>query len=104
MAKKRITRSKKSQATARITCSAPDAHEILLAGSFNDWDPAALAMTRGADGEWSVELQLPPGRYEYKFVVDCVWCCEPHSRSDQVNCEDCVPNELGTLNRVLVVR
>ncbi|MFQ5589621.1 MAG: glycogen-binding domain-containing protein [Phycisphaerae bacterium] len=94
----------KAQATTRITCLAPSAHEIVLTGSFNDWDPVALPMTKSADGEWTVDLELPPGRYEYRFVVDGVWCCEPHLRTDRGDCGDCVPIGFGPLNRVLLVR
>ena len=33
-------------------------------------------MSRIADGtEYNIEL--PPGIYEYKFLVDGIWCCKP---------------------------
>ena len=103
MTKSQRTKRKENQRATRITCSAPHARNVVLSGTFNKWDPAALAMTRNAEGQWSVELELPPGLYEYKFVVDGVWCCDARSRSDCRDCDDCVPNELGTLNRVLQV-
>lgn len=104
MVKQQTTRSKKTQAPIRITCSAPNAREIVLTGSFNDWDPAALPMNRITDGEWSVDLRLPPGRYEYKFLVDGVWCCDPHLKNGDADCEACAPHKCGALNRVLLVR
>ncbi|MFQ5493756.1 MAG: glycogen-binding domain-containing protein [Phycisphaerae bacterium] len=104
MAKQQSQTAETTLASTRIVCSAPHAHEIVLTGTFNDWDPAALPMTRNADGQWSADLQLPPGRYEYKFVVDGVSCCEPHLRSDHGDCGDRVLNRFGTVNRVLVVR
>jgi 5'-AMP-activated protein kinase regulatory beta subunit len=58
-------------------------------------------MNSHGDGSWRVELELAPGRYEYKFIVDGAWCCEPgHADAD---CADCVPNACGTMNRVIEV-
>ena len=65
-----------SRAT-RFTCNAPSAQAVFLAGIFNGWDPAATPMIKDAKGNWDVALALPPGRYEFKFVVDGQWCCEP---------------------------
>lgn len=89
-----------------ITCKAPDASQVLLAGTFNDWKPEATPMKRRADGQWEVALDLPPGHYEYKFLVDGRWCCEPGQVDDARTCvrDGCVPNECGTLNRVLELR
>jgi 1,4-alpha-glucan branching enzyme len=56
-------------------------------------------MKRGADGIWSVALELTPGSYQYKFVIDGEWCCSPellpHPPAQAV---ECVPNDFGTLN------
>jgi len=48
------------------------ARTVNLAGEFNGWDPAALAMTdENGDGVWKVVLDLQPGRtWQYKFVID----------------------------------
>jgi len=48
----------------------PEASEVSLIGSFNNWDPAATPMKRDADGIWRAALVLKPGRYPYKFYVD----------------------------------
>jgi 1,4-alpha-glucan branching enzyme len=57
----------------------PDAERVFLVGDFNDWDPTADPMTdENGDGEWTLYLPLPPGRYEYKFVVDGkYWISDP---------------------------
>lgn len=91
-------------ATTRLTCYAPDAQRVFVAGTFNEWNPTAQAMTKSPDGEWVAELRLPPGRYEYKFHVDGVWCCEPHLRNDGCAEVERVPNPFGSMNRVLLVR
>ncbi|MCB1047396.1 MAG: hypothetical protein KDC10_09360, partial [Calditrichaeota bacterium] len=41
---------------------APDgATQISVAGSFNQWDPAAAPMELGDDGLWHTSLCLAPG-------------------------------------------
>ena len=48
---------------------APSATSVHLAGGFNGWSTTANPMVN-KDGVWTVVLELAPGRYEYKFVVD----------------------------------
>jgi len=55
----------------------PAAREVLVAGSFNDWQPRATPMTKQRGGKWSTELLLKPGHYEYRFVVDGQWQDDP---------------------------
>lgn len=83
-----------------FTCNSETADNIFLAGSFNGWDPTDTPMLRGEDGHWNVSLELAPGRYEYKFVVDGEWCCEPGCSALSVKCAHCIMNEFGTMNRV----
>ena len=72
------------------------AQEVCIAGSFNDWHPSVTPMVRLDDGKWAKELTLPPGRYEYRFVVDGQWMDDPAAT-------DLIPNPFGTPNAVLVV-
>ena len=74
----------------------PDAQEVGIAGSFNDWHPRVTPMIRLDDGKWAKELALPPGRYEYRFVVDGEWVDDPAAT-------ELIPNPFGTANAVLVV-
>ena len=87
-----------------FTVRAPQAREVYVAGTFNGWDPKATPMLPAAHGEWGVAMHLAPGRYEYKFVVDGQWCCEPGCDGPHAGCPNCVPNELGSMNCVLRVR
>lgn len=48
------------------------ASHVMLAGSFNDWKPDALAMTK-TDSGWIAYVTLGPGKYWYKFVADGRW-------------------------------
>jgi len=72
---------------------------------FNDWQPDATPLQRDQDGHWSITLKLVPGRYEYKFIVDGQWCCNPGIPDDNDTAYlDCVPNEHGSMNRVIIVK
>jgi len=75
---------------------APDARTVSLAGSFNQWSPSATPMTRLSEGKWARELLLPPGRYEYQFVVDGRW-------TPDLKAADEIPNPFGGFNSVVEV-
>ncbi len=70
--------------------------QVFLAGTFNDWAPRKDRMQRQKDGSFRKRLQLGPGHYEYKFVVDGVWIEDPEA-------DGLVLNEFGTQNAVLAV-
>ncbi|MBS1797451.1 MAG: peptidase [Acidobacteria bacterium] len=54
------------------------AQEVNLAGDFNGWSRRSLKMTRTTDG-WTLDVELEPGRTEYKFVVDGRWIADPEN-------------------------
>jgi hypothetical protein len=55
----------------------PSIEQVHVVGSFNDWDPARTPMRR-EDGVFNTILLLPPGSYEYMFVVDGKeWVSDP---------------------------
>jgi 1,4-alpha-glucan branching enzyme len=63
-------------------------------------------MKRTAEGMWRVTLELAPGIYEYKFLVDDEWVCKPGvDELDPTLLSDpnCVPNVYGTANRSVEV-
>ena len=72
-----------------------EAQKVILTGSFNGWNEHSLAMTK-VDGGWRMHLELPHGRYEYKFIVDGEWT------HDLANNQK-VPNEHGTFNSVIII-
>ena len=65
--------------TVRFVLFAPEAQQVALAGTFNQWDPAATALVRsGAPGVWTATLTLPAGQHQYAFVVDGArWVADP---------------------------
>jgi 1,4-alpha-glucan branching enzyme len=89
--------------STHFACHAPEARAVFISGTFNDWKADASPMIKDSKGDWSVALDLPPGRHEFKFVVDGVWYCEPGREEGVRGEEDRVPNPFGTLNRVIEV-
>lgn len=69
--------------------------EVFLAGNFNEWDPASLPLEQYADGYWEADVPLHPGRHEYVFVIDGIWCPDPLAES--------LPNPFGGVNSVVTV-
>ena len=48
----------------------PHAKSVGVMGAFNDWDGSRSLMKRNDDGTWTITLRVPPGSYEYQFLVD----------------------------------
>ncbi len=69
--------------------------QVILTGDFIGWDEHQLKMTRVADG-WSCQLDLDPGRYEYKFIADGEWLDDPDNTKK-------VKNEHNTFNSILEI-
>jgi 1,4-alpha-glucan branching enzyme len=82
--------------TVTVQCSAPNAAQVCIAGSFNDWDPICTPLARNGDGQWRTVLDLPPGRYEYRLIADGVWIDPPEA-------VEMVENPFGSRNAVLHV-
>ena len=97
MAKTTISDKHKSEKDVTFEFYAPSATEVSLAGTFNGWDATKNLLKKNNAGKWRLTLLLPPGRYEYRFLVDGNW------ENDQRPVA-CVPNAFGTWNCVVEVR
>lgn len=86
------TRNTKKRATFQL--SAPGANEVFVAGTFNDWKPDARALKRGKGDVFRTWMNLPSGRYEYRFVVDGQWQEDP-------TCGERAPSPFGGDNSIL---
>ena len=94
-------------------CAASNAKSVFLAGDFNGWSDYATPVQRSPDGFWTVAIALPPGRYEFKFVVDGHWCngdggdgpwCNGSGGDGPYDGRDnCLANPFGSMNRVINV-
>ena len=75
---------------------APEARQVFVTGTFNGWDPAARPLKCDKKGVWRTWMNLAPGQYEYRFVVDEKWLEDP-------NCETRSHNPFGSFNSALKV-
>ena len=55
------------------------ASNVYLSGSFNDWSTLKTPMKK-TDAGWEVTLDLNPGKYLYKFIVDGHWMEDKNNR------------------------
>ncbi|MCC5821940.1 MAG: AAA family ATPase [Phycisphaerales bacterium] len=70
---------------------------VAVAGSFNEWNPSQGGMTKRSElGIFEWRAELPPGRYEYRLVIDGVWQCDPYNPAR-------IDNGLGGENNLAVV-
>jgi len=93
-----------AQAGQIISVRATAAKQVFLAGAFNGWNPTSHPMTKAKSGEWALTLNLPPGEHEYKFIIDGQWCCEVGGDKPYNARPGHVPNEHGTMNRIIEVK
>jgi 5'-AMP-activated protein kinase regulatory beta subunit len=64
---------------------APQAGTVLVTGTFNAWSESATPMKKDKNGSWKTTINLAPGTYEYKFVVDGHWQIDPANSKKTVN-------------------
>lgn len=92
-----LSKAKTPKAIATVfTFHSATAKKVSLAGDFNNWDMGSLSAKKDAKGNWSVKVNLAPGRHEYKFVVDGAWINDPVAAA--------VSNSYGSQNSVIEVR
>ncbi len=69
-----------SAALVRFQLSMPTAREVAVVGDFSQWQQQ-FQLKRVADGTWTTDIPLPPGTYEYVFVVDQQqWVTDPRAK------------------------
>ena len=75
----------------------PDATRVHVVGDFNGWRLSDNGLLQSAgNGSWATEIQLRPGRYRYKFVVDGSWQEDPANPQQETNV-------FGSLDSILTV-
>ena len=76
----------------------PHAQDVYIAGDFNSWHPGKTKMQKvGSSGIWQTKLQLAPGKYHYRLVVDGKWQQDPYNETTEMN-------PYGEMNSVLEVK
>lgn len=94
MARKQATNAKTKPQTFSIT--APGASTVLLVGDFTHWQDQPISMVKRAHGVWTASVNLRPGTYHYRFLVDGQWRDDPQNTLR-------VPNPYGGENCVRAV-
>lgn len=79
-----------------FTYFAPDAKTVELVGDFAEWRSGKIRLEKTVGGNWRLNLSLPPGRYQYQFVVDGVWTIDPR-------CPARVADDFGKENSLLIL-
>jgi 1,4-alpha-glucan branching enzyme len=83
-----------------IRFSDPVANDVRIAGDFNGWIPdkgvRSLIESEGQQRTWTKVLLLPPGTYQYRYVVDGEWRADPDNPRS-------VPSPSGRQNSLLVI-
>ncbi len=69
-------------------------HLVGIAGEFTDWQIIPLEEHGGSFG---IDLDIPEGRYRYKYIVDGNWIADENSEQKEID-------PYGGYNSVLVVR
>ena len=87
--------SLKGNTTFRLKGHA-EASVVVLTGSFNNWNQSQLLFGREG-GDWVCRIDLDPGVYQYKFVVDGNWLLDPTN-------PDTAEDEAGNVNNVLEIK
>lgn len=74
-----------------------NAKEVILAGSFNEWDEHNFKMQKSSDGDWTYSMPLSGGKHHYKFIVDGHWILDPDNTVQEYDSN-------GHINSVFMVK
>ena len=75
-----------SKVSVTFEYTGPSAKAVYLVGEFNSWldnengkikEKPEWLMKKDDNGNWKLTIQLAPGTYQYKFVVDGEWKQDP---------------------------
>ncbi len=96
MARTANTCSKSCDKTIEFKFYAPQAKKVYVGGDFNNWKPEKTPLKKDKSGNWSTEVKIKPGRYQYRYLVDGLW----QNAQEPV---ECIPNAFGSWNCVIQV-
>jgi hypothetical protein len=72
------------------------AKSVKVAGDFTNWEKNPVALTLAGQSDWSTVIELAPGVYAYRFIVDGQWHDDPSSQRK-------VANSFGSHNAVIEI-
>ena len=73
-----------------------DAQAVAIYGSFNDWIQTKNYCSKESD-EWVCRIDLTPGKYTYKFLVDGVGLNDPANSATE-------DDGNGQMNSVIIIK
>jgi hypothetical protein len=73
------------------------ARDVVITGDFVHWAPQGVPLSYDGSETWRTALDLAPGEYQYRLIVDGKWTDDPQAAKR-------VPNPYGSDNCVLIVR
>ncbi len=87
-----------TQDGVRFALVQPDASNVAVAGTFNQWSTSSHPLERDrSSGEWTALVRLAPGEHLFMYVVDgTLWLSPPAA-------EGYVDDGFGARNGVVVV-
>jgi len=75
----------------------PIAQDVQIAGDFSNWEPVEDIMVKQNENKiWKGTVQLEPGKYQYKFIVDGEWKIDPCN-------PEVTTSDMGVSNSLLIV-
>lgn len=80
-----------------FSLKAPHAKEVHVVGDFNGWKVGNDSTMEINDGNWRKRVNLNPGRYHYRFVIDGNWAEDPENPAK-------VKNPFGELNSIVEIK
>jgi 1,4-alpha-glucan branching enzyme len=89
------TNKNEKKKTITFKLHAPEAQSVSLVGDFNSWNPDSHPI-KNSNGLWKTTMSLPPGRYEYRFLVDGHWQNDP-------DCAAYAANPFGSENCIITL-
>jgi hypothetical protein len=61
----------------------PEAKQVSVVGDFNNWNMFGTPLSKTQNG-WLCKIDLPKGRYVYKFIIDGHWTEDPSTSPDKL--------------------
>jgi hypothetical protein len=98
MAKPQVAKgpAKSTKKMVSLRAQVGEAREVVLTGDFTGWAKDKVRLSKGKNDEWTGMVELAPGEYQYRLLVDGEWRDDPRAESR-------IPNTFGSSNCVLKV-
>jgi 1,4-alpha-glucan branching enzyme len=84
----------RKKGTTRFSANFDGAQKVVITGDFNNWQ--GQPMRKQKSGQFVANLELPPGTYEYRYLVDGEWHNDPDNNAFAMNV-------FGSTNSVAVI-